>query len=74
MDAQVVHHHDPINNLQQGLVSDWLIGLLVRPSQQQAVVTVASLDFGTERGDGNRKLNTGVEAACDEGDQSAAGR
>lgn len=55
MNTQVVHHHDPINYLQQGLICDWLIGLLQRSPQQQAVVTMASLDFGLNREETNRK-------------------
>lgn len=49
MDAQVVHHHDAVNYLQQGLVCHWLVGLRQRSPQQQAVVTMASLDFRLER-------------------------
>lgn len=46
MNTQVVHHHDPVHDLQEGLVCKALIGLLLRPPQQQAVVTMATLDFG----------------------------
>lgn len=49
MDTQVVHHHDPVNDLQQGFVCDWLIGFLQRSPQQQAVVTMATLDFRWQR-------------------------
>lgn len=49
MDAQVVHHHDPIHNLQKGLVCDWLIGFLQRSPQQQAIVTMAPLDYRSKR-------------------------
>lgn len=27
MNAQIVHHHNPIQNLQQGLFCDWLVRL-----------------------------------------------
>ena len=45
MDAQVVHHYDPINDLQQGLLCDWLIRLFQRSPQQQAIVAMASFNF-----------------------------
>lgn len=44
MNAQVVHHHDPIQDLQQGLLCDWLLRLFQRSPQQQPIVTMASLD------------------------------
>lgn len=45
MNAQVVHHHNSIQNLQQGLFCDWLLGLFQRSPQQQPItVTMASLD------------------------------
>ena len=45
MDTQVVHHYDPIDDLQQGLLCDWLIRLFQRSSQQQAIVAMASFNF-----------------------------
>lgn len=52
MDTQVVHHHDPVHDLQQRLVCNLLIGLLERSPQQQAVVAMTTLDFRLQR---NRK-------------------
>lgn len=44
MNTQVVHHHDPIQDLQQGLLCDWLLRFFQRSPQQQPIVTMASLD------------------------------
>lgn len=51
MNTQVVHHDDPVDDLQQRLVCDRLIGLLQRSPQQQAVVTVATLDLRWDGGE-----------------------
>lgn len=62
MDTQVVHHHDPINNFQQGLICDWLIRLLQRSPQQQAVITMASFNFRLKRNKQERKEK--VDKTC----------
>lgn len=49
VNAQVVHHHDTVDDLKQRLVCDWLIWLLLRSPQQQAVVSVAPFDCMAER-------------------------
>lgn len=46
MNTQVVHHHDAIQYLQQGLVCHLLVRLIYQSPQQQAVITVATLNFG----------------------------
>lgn len=55
MDTQVVHHYDPINNLQQGLLCDWLVWLFQRSPQQQAIVAMATLNLKIKEGGGEER-------------------
>jgi len=60
MDTQVVHHYDPINNLQQGLLCDWLVWLFQRSPQQQAIVAMATLNLKIkEKGGGGKDVIRG---------------
>lgn len=52
VDAEVVHHHGPVQHFQQRVLREGLLGLLGGPPQQQALVPVAALNWKGGAGQG----------------------
>lgn len=44
MNAEVVHHHGAVEDFQQRVLGEGLLGLLGGPPQQQALIPVAALN------------------------------